>query len=148
MIHFFFYIPLTCLSLILLILPLFSKLKKIKLLIFFIISILILKGILHHNIIDYFLIGFLDIFKGFNFQRVDRIVPITYSLLFVLYLSFLKSENLKKLFYFMSLLSIICIQLKMPLPPITQYLLQKKPFHFQEVHIKNFWNTYYKLSII
>ena len=48
-----------------------------------------------------------------------------YLNIIVLYLGYLKSANVKKIFYFISLLSIICIQLKMPLPIITQYLLKK-----------------------
>ena len=123
--YFLFYIPIIILTALLFFLSFFSKHKKIKLIFLFIISILILKSILHHNIIDNILIGILEIFKGYNFQRLDRILPITTALLFVFFISNFKNLNFKKILIFLSFLSIFSLQLRIPLPEIGQYVLKK-----------------------
>jgi len=125
---FIFYIPLSILSALLLILSSFSKQKNIRLLLFFIISVLILKSILNTDLLDSIFIGILDIFRGYNFARIDRIIPIAYTLLFVLYIVNLKNKNLKKFLYCISFLSILSIQLKTPLPIIGQYYLKKNMY--------------------
>ena len=89
---FVFYLPLTCLSILFLIPTIFSEKKNIKLLFYFIFIILFLKVLLGYNLIDNIFIGILGIFKGYNFQRIDRIIPIAYSLLFILYLASLKTS--------------------------------------------------------
>lgn len=132
---FIFYIPLVSLTALTFILSLFSKQKNIRLILFFIIFILILKSVVHHSIIDNILIGVFDILKGYNFQRLDKIIPLTFTLLFVLFISNLKYKNLKKLLYFVSFLSILSIQLKTPLPVIGQYFLK------ENMHVEKFEKT-------
>ena len=132
---FIFYIPLVSLTTLTFILSLFSKQKNIRLILFFIIFILILKSVVHHSIIDNILIGVFDILKGYNFQRLDKIIPLTFTLLFVLSISNLKYKNLKKLLYFVSFLSILSIQLKTPLPVIGQYFLK------ENMHVEKFEKT-------
>jgi len=133
---FIFYLPLAFLSALILILPSFSKQKKIIILIFFIIFILILKSILHHNFIDHILVGAFDVFKGFNFQRVDRIIPLAYTLLLILYIGILKKKVFKNFLYFISFLAIICIQLKVPLPELGKYFLNKNMHAEKFVKVK------------
>jgi hypothetical protein len=132
---FIFYIPLVSLIALTFILSLFSKQKNIRLILFFIIFILILKSVVDHSIIDSILIGIFDILKGYNFQRLGKIIPLALTLLFVLSISNLKYKNLKKLLYFVSFLSILSIQLKTPLPVIGHYFLKKN------MHVEKFEET-------
>ena len=120
-----FYTPLNFLSALLLIFSLFSEQKNIRMIFFFIVSILILRSILNYNLIDNIFIGIFDVLKGYNFKRVDRIIILAYALLFVLFITSLKNKNFKNFLYFISLLSILAIQLKTPLPTIGQYFLKK-----------------------
>ncbi len=120
-----FYTPLNFLSALLLIFSLFSEQKNIRMIFFFIVSILILRSILNYNLIDNIFIGIFDVLKGYNFERVDRIIILAYALLFVLFITSLKNKNFKNFLYFISLLSILAIQLKTPLPRIGQYFLKK-----------------------
>ena len=45
---------------------------------------LCLKSIVGTDLIDKLFIGILEILKGFHFQRVDRIVPLAFTILFIL----------------------------------------------------------------
>ena len=129
---FVFYVPLFILTTLIFILSLFSKQKNIRLVLFFIIFILILKSLAHHNIIDNILIGPFEILKGYSFQRLGKIIPIAFTLLFILFISSLQYNYLKKILYFISFLSILALQLKTPLPLITQYFLK------ENMHIEKF----------
>ena len=112
------------LSALLLILSSFSKQKNIRLLFLFIIFILILKSILGFSLIDNIFIGIFDILKGYNFQRIDRVITITYALLFILYVADLRNKSLKNILYFISFFAILSIQLKTPLPIMGQHFLK------------------------
>jgi hypothetical protein len=119
---YFFDIPLALLVGFLLILSIFSYQKKIKSILFFIIFIFILKLILGTNFIHGI---FLETLKGYNFLgRVDRVINVTYSLLFIFLLTYLKNKNLKILLYILSFITIISIQVKTPLPVITEIFLK------------------------
>ena len=122
---FIFYTPLNFLSVLLLTFSLFSEQKNIRIIFFFIVFILILRSILDYNLVDNIFIGIFDVLKGYNFERVDRIIILAYALLFVLFITSLKNKNFKNFLYFISLLSILAIQLKTPLPRIGQYFLKK-----------------------
>ena len=122
---FIFKIPLFILLSILLIISLLSSQKKVKFIFYFIIFILLLKSVLGYDLIDNFLLGILGILKGFNFERVDRVLPIAFTLLFVFYISILKNKNLRKILYLFSLISILSIQLMTPLSTIGEYFLEK-----------------------
>ena len=56
--------------------------------------------------INIFFVGMFDILRGFNFERVDRVLPIAFVLLFTMYISLLKNQSLKKIFYTLSFSSI------------------------------------------
>jgi len=129
---FVFFIPLISLTTLIFILSLFSKQKNIRLVLFFIIFVLILKSLADHNIIDNILIGTFEILKGYNFQRLGKIIPIAFTLLFILFISSLQYNYLKKILYFISFLSILSLQLKTPLPLISQYFLK------ENMHIEKF----------
>jgi len=130
---YFFDIPLALLAGFLFILSIFSDQKKIKSILFFIIFIFILKLFFGTNFIHGF---FLETLKGYNlFSRVDRVINVTYALLFILLLTYLKNKNLKILLYILSFITIVSIQTKIPLPVITETFLKN---HMNE---KNFINV-------
>jgi hypothetical protein len=125
---FIFNVPIFILTVLTFILSLFSKHKNIRLMIFFIIFILILKSFAHHNIIDNIFIGPFEVLKGYNFQRVGKIIPIAFTLLFILFISSLQHNYLKKILYSISFLSIISLQLKTPLPLVSQHFLKENMY--------------------
>jgi len=127
-----FYVPMVCLTILTLTLSPLSKQKNIKLVFFFIIFTLILKSLAHPSIINNILIGPLEILKGLSFQRVGKITPIAFTLLFILLISSLQYNYLKKILYFISFLSILSFQLNIPLPIISQYFLK------ENMHIEKF----------
>tara|TARA_Y100000590_G_C15516662_1_gene937619 strand:- start:149 stop:1033 length:885 start_codon:yes stop_codon:yes gene_type:complete len=118
--------------------------RKIKFIILFIIAILLLKSILGSNILNYIFIGPLKILNGFNFQRVDTILLISYSLVFVFFVSALKNSNIKKSLYILSTVSIFLIQIMTPLPVIGEYFIKKKmqPSEFEKIKINVVNNNY------
>tara|TARA_Y100000590_G_scaffold225815_1_gene255227 strand:+ start:3649 stop:5346 length:1698 start_codon:yes stop_codon:yes gene_type:complete len=120
-----FKLPLAIILTILLIWSFFSNQKKIKLIFYFIILVLILKTISDVKIIEYFFVGILNFLKGFNFARIDRILPLLLALLFIFYITSLKNKNLKKFIYVLSFFSIISVQLMIPVPTIGEYFLKK-----------------------
>ena len=134
-IEFIFDIPLFILSAATIILSLFSRQKNLKLLIFFIIFILIIRLITEPDIINNIFSDILHILKGYNFGRVIKIIPITFTLLFVLFIANLKYKNLKKFLYFTFFLSILSLQLKAPLPIISNFFLK------ENMHIEKFEKT-------
>jgi hypothetical protein len=129
---FVFNVPIIILTAFIFVLSFFSKQKNIRLVLFFIIFILILKSLTHHNIIDNIFIGPFEILKAYNFQRVGKIIPMTFTLLFILFISSLQNNFLKKFLYFISFLSILSLQLKTPLPLISQHFLK------ENMHIEKF----------
>jgi len=122
---FIFNVPLTILTAIIFVLSLFSKKKEIKLISFFIVFILILKSLADHSIIDHIFVGIFDILKGYNFQRLGSVIPVAFALLFVFFIDKLNNKNLKKLLLFICFSSIISLQLKNPLPVISEHFLRK-----------------------
>ena len=107
------------------IVSLFSREKNIRLIFYFIIFILASKVILGSALIDNFFIGILSILKTIQFTRIDKILPISFVLIFILYISVIKNKILKNLLYVFSFLSIISLQLATPLPEISQYVLSQ-----------------------
>ena len=82
---FIFDLPLAFLVGLLLILSLFSNEKKIRLILFFVIFILISKTILDLNFINNIFAGILADLNGYAFfSRMDRFLSLVYPLLFIL----------------------------------------------------------------
>jgi len=144
---FIFHIPLTLLTGFILILSFFSKHKNIRKILFFIIFILILKSIMGYSLVDNIFVGTLEILKGYNFQRVDRIIPIGFSLLFVLIISDIKSKNLKNLLIIFSFFSILSVQLKTPTTEIGRIFLSNNMNveKFNEIKVSISKNNYIRV---
>ena len=52
---------------------------------------------------EFILIGPLEFLRGFNFGRIDRILPLVMTLLLITQLSQLKTVYLKKIIYTLSI---------------------------------------------
>ncbi len=120
-----FKIPLSILYFILIIFSLFSKDKKIRFLFYFISFIIFLEIFLLSPLLNNIFIGPLTILKAIQFQRVHGIIPISFILIFIFYISILKNKGLKKLLYVLSFSSLISIQMMTPLPEISQHFIIK-----------------------
>ena len=140
----FFNFPLDILFLVLLALSLFSKIKQAKLIFYFIIFILILRTIVGSNLIDGLFFGIFEILKSIEFTRLDRILPLTFALLFIFIATYLQNTKIKKSLYFLCILSILFIQIKIPLPQISKFLLQKNmnSEKFEEIKKEIYENNY------
>ncbi|MBA1338582.1 MAG: hypothetical protein FD546_000008 [Pelagibacterales bacterium] len=123
--NFIFYAPLAILSASLLSTSIFLKKKIINLLFLYIIFILICNSIAGSNLTDYIFIGKLEILKGYNLTRLDRATPITFCLLLIFVITNLKNSKIKYFLYTFSLVSVLFIQLKTPLPILSSYFFKK-----------------------
>ena len=52
--------------------------------------------------------------KEFNFTRIDKIFPFLFCVLIILFFIINKNENLKKIFFILSIISIIFLQIAVP----------------------------------
>ena len=85
--------------------------KNYFFLLVFIFFILMLKVIMGSNVVDFLLIKNFQFFKGLNFERVDRNLPLLFCLLLINNLSHLKNINFLKFFLVISLIYPIYMQL-------------------------------------
>ena len=121
---YYFDIPLNFLFTFLFALGLLSKDKSIKLISYFLIAVLLIKSIFGSNIMDYFFSGIFEVLSSLQFTRIDRILPLAFSILFLLFIKKSRNFYLKNILFFLCFFSILSIQLKTPLPIITKYQLQ------------------------
>ena len=119
-----FSLPLYCLSGFVIFVSIFLKRKEIKLIIYFLVFVVIGMTLLQPSIINNFLFGIFEILKGYNFQRVKHIIPLTFALLFIFSISELKRNNLKKFIYTLTFVSVISLQLATPLTIIARSFLK------------------------
>ena len=139
-----FKIPSNILLLILLFFSIFIKEKKIKFLLFFIILILFIRSFFQSPLAEGIFIGWFEILNGFNFVRVDRILPISYVLLFVLILFKSKKKIIKNVLYIGCIVSILSLQMQTPLIQILKFHFKKNLYEekYHEVK-KNIYNKKY-----
>ena len=119
-----FSLPLYCLSGFVIFVSIFLKRKEIKLIIYFLVFVVIGMTLLQPSIINNFLFGIFEILKGYNFQRIKHIIPLTFALLFIFSISELKRNNLKKFIYTLTFVSVISLQLATPLTIIASSFLK------------------------
>jgi len=119
---------------LLVILSIFKNDKKIRLILFFMFSILIVKSVLVSNFfMENVFVGALEIFRGYHF-KFGRITPLAYSLLFIFYIQKTKIKALRNFLYIVFFFAIFFIQLKIPAPAIAQYYLNN---NMKEIEIQN-----------
>ena len=119
-----FYAPKEFLYFILIFFGLFLKNKKALTIIFFIFFIFLIKIILGSNLIDIFFKKIFSFLKGFNFERVEKIFPLLFSILLIFILSSLKSIYWKKIIITLTIISSISFQLMTPASEFARLFLK------------------------
>ena len=123
---FFFTIPQIILYLLLIIVAIKKQDRKINYLLYFIFFIVFLRSIVSSNFMEFFLIGPLEFLRGFNFGRIDRVLPLAMTLLLITQLTQTKIIYLKKIIFSFSIFSIIILQLGNPLNESIKLILKNK----------------------
>jgi len=95
---------------------------------------LFISSILGSNLLNNFYVGVFDILKGFNFRKIERVIPLAYTLLFIYFIMNINNKNIKKFLYFLSFILIFFMQMKIPLPELSQYFL--KNYMHEEKFVK------------
>lgn len=144
-----FIFTLLILNFLIIFLSIYSKNKKVLTLTFFVLIIFILslfinafvKNILFHN--------FLTFLKGYNFERIDRIIPLIMSILIVYNLNLIKNSFVIKTICFLSIFSVVLIQSSFITREIGKQFLQNnlkenKYLEFRE----NFFNNISPVKLI
>ena len=144
-----FIFTLLILNFLIIFLSIYSKNKKVLILTFFVLIIFILslfinafvKNILFHN--------FLTFLKGYNFERIDRIIPLIMSILIVYNLNLIKNSFVIKTICFLSIFSVVLIQSSFITREIGKQFLQNnlkenKYLEFRE----NFFNNISPVKLI
>ena len=142
---FFFTVPQIILYLLLIIIGIKKQDRKINYLLYFIFLIVILRSIVSSNFMEFILIGPLEFLRGFNFGRIDRILPLVMTLLLITQLSQAKTVYLKKIIYTLSIFSIITLQLGTPLNESIKLILKN---NMNEKSLKNLRTYFLNSNII
>ena len=119
----------------------FSNNKKILIILFSIIAVLLIRSLVGSQFIDFIFQGFLIPFKGIQYTRVDRVIPLMFSLLVLYNLLFIFSPNKKKFLYLFLIISILFIQSSVPLREVGKsyflHKLDRDKFSELHGHIRN-----------
>ena len=116
-----------------------SKKKNQVLLAFFLILIFTSSLYINPFLKNLISLNFFNFLEGFNFQRIDRIIPLIICVLLNYNLNVLNRIYLKKFIYFLSISTIIIIQAYIPTKEAGKKLLQNnlKKNKYEEVKKKN-----------
>ena len=120
-----FLLPLLFLCFVILILSITSNKKKLVFLTFFLIIVFTASLIINPFFKNIIFQDFMIFMKGYNFQRIDRIIPLIMSTLIVYNLNLLNNLNFKKLIYFLTIFTVITIQISYPIRETGKQFLQK-----------------------
>jgi len=118
-----FFFPKLLLFFLILLLSFFLKNKKVIFLSTFFIFIYFLSIYINPLLKNYVFLH-LDFIQGFNFQRIDRSLNLIICIILVYNLKHLNSLFLKKLTYFLSILTAITIHLSYPILEATKILIK------------------------
>ena len=119
-----FLLPLLFLYVSILFLSITSKQKKLVFFTFFLILVFTLSLFINPFLENIIFQNFMSFLKGFNFQRIDRIIPLIISTLIVYNLCLLNNSYLKKFISFLSILTVITIQISFPIREAGKQFLQ------------------------
>ena len=126
-----------------------SKKKNQVLLAFFLILIFTYSLYINPFLKNLISLNFFNFLEGFNFQRIDRIIPLIICVLLNYNLNVLNRIYLKKFIYFLSISTIIIIQAYIPTKEAGKKLLQNnlKKNKYEEVKKKiNNRNNYIEIT--
>jgi len=126
-----------------------SRRKNLISLAFFIILIFTVSLFINPFLKNIFFSNFLNFLQGFNFQRIDRVLPLIISILIVYNLNLLNNSSFKKIIYFLSIFTVIIIQISIPTKEVGKLFLKNnlKENKYIELkkNVKNN-NSYIKLA--
>ena len=128
-------IPLFFLYCLILFTSISSRQKNIVMMSYFLIFLYISSLFINPFLKSIIFLNFLTFLQGFNFQRIDRAIPLIITILLSYNLKTLNKSYLKKVFYFLSIFTIIIIQSHTPLREAGKNLLQNnlKPIKYSKL---------------
>ena len=110
-----FPIPLFFLYFFILFFSITSGQRNLILIILFLISLFIASLFINLFLKNIIFSDFLIFLQGFNFQRIDRVIPLTMSILLAYNLKLFNKSYLKKFIYFLSIVTVITIHVSVPI---------------------------------
>ena len=119
-----FLVPLLFLYFVILFLSITSKQKKLVFFTFFLILVFTSSLFINPFLKNIIFQDFMSFLKGYNFQRIDRIIPLLISTLIIYNLCLLNNSYLKKFISFLCILIVITIQISFPTREMGKQFLQ------------------------
>jgi len=119
-----FLLPTNILKILILIYCLLAKNKKIKLFLLFFLSIYLLRILLTSDLSQIIFNNFLTFLRGFEFSRIDKILPLIFSILLVAILNTSKNKKLRNVMIVLTFVSSICFQIYVPIQESAKKLLE------------------------
>ena len=114
-IAYLFPIPLFFLYFFILFFSITSGQRNLILITFFLILLFIISLFINLFLKNIIFSNFLIFLQGFNFQRIDRVIPLTMSILLAYNLKLFNKSYLKKFIYFLSIFTVITIHASVPI---------------------------------
>ncbi len=143
-----YHIPKEILFLMLTFLAFVTKNRKSIIIVLSILLIFLIKTIVGSSLIDIFFINFLSILKGFNFTRIEKIIPVLIAILLVINLSKIESKGLKNILFVLTIITSISLQLSVPLSEYIKLFLNNNLESKNFLHIKEKLNDKKYFGII
>ena len=130
-----FPIPLFILYFFILFTSISSRQKNLVMMSFFLILLYFSSLFINPFFKNIIFSNFLIFLQGFNFQRIDRSIPLIITILLTYNLKILDKSYLKQGIYFLSIFTVIILQAHMPLREVGKELFQNnlKPIKYNEL---------------
>jgi len=130
-----FPVPLFLLYFFILFTSISSRQKNLVMMSFFLILLYVSSLFINPFLKNIVFSNFLIFLQGFNFQRIDRSIPLIITILLTYNLKILDKSYLKQGIYFLSIFTVIIIQTYIPLREGGKKLLQNnlKPIKYSEL---------------
>ena len=142
-----FFLPKKLLFFFLIVSSLMSKNKNLLSLIFFLILIYILSIVLNPNLTQNIFKEYFTFLSGFNFTRINKILPFIFSLILIFNFNIMKSKLGKKIIFFSCIFVILSIQISITSIEVAKVFLKNnfKIEKFIELKKKNYsTNSFFK----
>ena len=120
-----FLLPTNILKILILIYCLLTKNKEIRLFLLFFLSTYLLRILLTSDLTQIIFNNFLIFLKGFGFSRVDKILPLLFSIVLVAILNINKKKLFRNAMIILTFVSSICLQLYLPAQESVKKLLEE-----------------------
>jgi len=123
-IAYLFPVPLFFLYFFILFFSITSRQKNLILITFFLILLFIASLFINLFLKNIIFSDFLIFLQGFNFKRIDRVIPLTISILLAYNLKLLNKSYLKKFIFFLSIFTVITIHVSVPIKEASKQFLK------------------------